>query len=204
MDVTVALDGRRLLEHRFQDREDPPLVLEVMRDLLQAGRAQELRLEASGAGRPLWTSRLSYAPARAGREPVNAGLGLSRVYRVVDHPGQANPRLGQEVECVLTLVVPQERRYLLLHDPFPAGLEPVGAARGGSAPWPWRWRELRKSGLLLYAPMLRPGVYTYRYRLRAVAPGDFVLRPARAEEMYAPEVFGAGAAGRFTIDPGTR
>ena len=197
--VEVDLDGRRLLEHRFKKQSDPPLVLEVMRDLLEAGQTQELRLKAAGAGRPLWTSRLSYAPAQAGKEPVNAGMGVSRFYRVVDHPGQESPRLGQEVECVLTLVVPDDRRYVLLHDPFPAGLEPVDAARGGSAPWPWRWRELRKSGLLLYAPVLEPGVYTYRYRLRAVAPGDFVLRSARAEEMYAPEVFGASPSRRMRV-----
>jgi uncharacterized protein YfaS (alpha-2-macroglobulin family) len=51
----------------------------------------------------------------------------------------------------------------------------------------------------LYADRLEPGVYTFRYRLRAVVPGDFVLRAARVEEMYAPEVFGASAAGRMTI-----
>ncbi len=200
VNIAVTLDGRRLLEHRFKGPEDPPLLLEVMRDLLETGREQRLRLTAEGAGRPLWTSRLSYAPARAGKEPVNAGLGLARFYRLVDSPGALRPRLGQEVECVLTLVVPQQRRYLLLYDPFPAGLEPVGAARGGSAPWPWRWRELRKSGLLLYAPLLKPGVYTYRYRLRAVVPGDFVLRPARAEEMYAPEVFGTSPGGRLRVE----
>ncbi len=200
--IEVALDGRRLLEHQFKDPNQRPVVLEVMRDLLEAGRDQELTLQASGGGRPLWTSRLSYAPAQAGKEPVNAGLGLSRFYRVLDSPGQGRPRLGQEVECVLTLVVPDERRYLLLHDPFPAGLEPVGATRSSSPPWPWRWRELRKSGLLLYAPLLKPGVYTYRYRLRAVVPGDFVLRPARAEEMYAPEVFGTSPGGRLQVTAG--
>jgi hypothetical protein len=113
--------------------------------------------------------------------------------------------VGEEVECVLTVLAPETRHHVLVHDPFPAGLEPVGAEKGaprrpeGEPPGPWRWQEPRRDGLLLYAPRLAPGLYTYRYRLRAVAPGGFVLRPARAEEMYAPEVHGATAAGRLVV-----
>ena len=103
-------------------------------------------------------------------------------------------------------MVNNTRHHVLVQSPFPAGLEPLGAAGGTPVTGdqqntygPWQWKELRKTGLLLYAGRLNPGVYTFRFRLRAVAPGEFVLRPAKAEEMYAPEVFGSTAAGSLKI-----
>ncbi len=203
VNLQVVLDGRELLDHRFSGPGVPPVTVEVVRNLLEPGRAQEVLIRAQGQGRPFWSARLRYAPARPPDRPVNAGLGLSRLYRPADGPDGQPPRVGQEMESVLTLVVTQTRHHVLLSDPFPAGLEPVGAAwgrpRGAQPGGPWRWRELRKDRLLLYAPRLEPGVYSFRYRLRATVPGGFVLRPARAEEMYAPEVFGTSRAGRLVV-----
>ena len=83
-----------------------------------------------------------------------------------------------------------------MFSPFPAGMEPLHASRvdlaerdldtGGV----WNTAEQRDDGLLLYAPVLPPGVYSYTYKLRAAAPGAFVCRPATVEEMYTPEVSG--------------
>jgi uncharacterized protein YfaS (alpha-2-macroglobulin family) len=36
----------------------------------------------------------------------------------------------------------------------------------------------------------REGVYKYSYLTRATTPGQFVVPPAKAEEMYHPETFG--------------
>jgi uncharacterized protein YfaS (alpha-2-macroglobulin family) len=41
-----------------------------------------------------------------------------------------------------------------------------------------------------FASLLWEGVYNYSYVARATTPGRFVAPPAKAEEMYAPEVFG--------------
>jgi uncharacterized protein YfaS (alpha-2-macroglobulin family) len=38
------------------------------------------------------------------------------------------------------------------------------------------------------------GVYRHSYVARATTPGRFVVPPAKAEEMYAPEVFGRGSS----------
>jgi hypothetical protein len=34
------------------------------------------------------------------------------------------------------------------------------------------------------------GVHSYEYVSRATTPGEFVVPPAKAEEMYHPETFG--------------
>jgi alpha-2-macroglobulin len=37
---------------------------------------------------------------------------------------------------------------------------------------------------------LRAGNWNYSYLARATTPGNFVVPPAKAEEMYMPETFG--------------
>jgi uncharacterized protein YfaS (alpha-2-macroglobulin family) len=37
-------------------------------------------------------------------------------------------------------------------------------------------------------------VYEYTYIARATTPGTFVVPPAKAEEMYSPEVFGRSSS----------
>ena len=41
-----------------------------------------------------------------------------------------------------------------------------------------------------FTMLLSEGVWNYSYIARATTPGNFVVPPAKAEEMYAPETFG--------------
>ena len=60
--------------------------------------------------------------------------------------------------------------------------------------WWWgTWYEhqnLRDERAEAFTSLLWDGVYQYSYIARATTPGRFVVPPAKAEEMYAPEVFG--------------
>ncbi|MDI1430319.1 MG2 domain-containing protein [Polyangium sorediatum] len=60
-------------------------------------------------------------------------------------------------------------------------------------------RELRDDRVLFFIDRMPAGMYRYRYLARATSIGTFILPPARAEEMYAPEVFGRTAAGAITV-----
>jgi uncharacterized protein YfaS (alpha-2-macroglobulin family) len=42
-------------------------------------------------------------------------------------------------------------------------------------------------------------VYDYSYIAHATTPGEFVVPPTRAEEIYAPETFGRSATDRVVI-----
>jgi len=60
-----------------------------------------------------------------------------------------------------------------------------------------RWYEhdnLRDERAEAFRSLLYGGVYTYAYVARATTPGTFVVPPAKAEQMYAPEVFGRSAS----------
>jgi uncharacterized protein YfaS (alpha-2-macroglobulin family) len=68
--------------------------------------------------------------------------------------------------------------------------------------WCWRWYEhenLRDDRAEAYATYLGAGTYEYVYEARATTPGEFVVPPARAEEIFAPEVFGRSASARMTV-----
>jgi hypothetical protein len=65
-----------------------------------------------------------------------------------------------------------------------------------------RWyshKSLRDDRVEAYATVLGEGIYTLIYVSRATTSGQFVVPPARAEEMYDPETFGRSAADRVVV-----
>ncbi len=59
--------------------------------------------------------------------------------------------------------------------------------------------ESHDDRVFLYIEKLSPGVYEYEYYLRALTPGVFQRLPARAEELYFPEVFGRTSGAIVTV-----
>lgn len=141
-----------------------------------------------------------------------------------DADGTWRIKAGARVEVTLTMAAQDRRYHVALVDPLPAGLEAVNPAlattgaldpsrdrddRGSNSPygygwWWWRpWYEhenLRDERVEAFTPLLWDGVYTYTYIARATTPGSFVVPPARAEEMYAPETFGRSAGDRVIVE----
>ena len=59
--------------------------------------------------------------------------------------------------------------------------------------------ESHDDRVFLYAEHLEPGVYEYDYYLRALVPGTYQHLPARAEELYFPEIFGRTSGDVITV-----
>ncbi|MBP9664210.1 MAG: hypothetical protein KBD94_06275 [Pyrinomonadaceae bacterium] len=125
---------------------------------------------------------------------------------------------GARVRVRLTMVAQARRYHVALVDPLPAGLEVVnpglavtesipgdsggntsvieyGSPSFGHGSWWWRqyWFEhqnFRDERAEAFASLLWEGVYNYTYVTRATTPGQFIVPPAKAEEMYHPETFG--------------
>ncbi|MGI9054534.1 MAG: hypothetical protein ACR2F2_01895, partial [Pyrinomonadaceae bacterium] len=125
-------------------------------------------------------------------------------------------KAGARVRVRLTMVAQARRYHVALVDPLPAGLEilnpelavteeipadnkPTSVTEYGSRSfgggWWWRrnWFEhqnFRDERAEAFSSLLWEGVYNYSYVTRATTPGQFVVPPAKAEEMYHPETFG--------------
>ena len=125
---------------------------------------------------------------------------------------------GARVRVRLTMVAQARRYHVALVDNLPAGLEILnpelavtevipadtnaapplaeyGSRSYGRGYWSYRqnWFEhqnFRDERAEAFASLLWEGVYNYSYVARATTPGQFVVPPAKAEEMYHAETFG--------------
>jgi uncharacterized protein YfaS (alpha-2-macroglobulin family) len=163
---------------------------------------------------------LRYAPTDLWLDPLDMGFVVQRTYEAVNDPGDVTQdadgvwhiKAGAEVRVKLSMVADSRRYHVALVDPLPAGLEIVNPALAvtGSIPqdqssdnftpgwwWYWPWYEhqnMRDDRAEAFTPLLWDGVYDYTYITRATTPGTFIVPPAKAEEMYSPEVFGRSAS----------
>jgi len=64
----------------------------------------------------------------------------------------------------------------------------------------WDHQNLRDDRAESYASWLWAGTHEFSYVARATTPGTFVVPPSRAEEIYAPEVFGRSATTTMIVE----
>ena len=135
-------------------------------------------------------------------------------------PAATAYQAGDLVRVTLTFTLTKERRFVAVTDPLPAGFEAVeswfnttaqtlsqaqdrqSARRGDRQPADWEswWLlggfdhvERHDDRVQLFATRLGVGSHEFSYVARATTAGTFKTAPARAEEMYTPEVFGRTA-----------
>ncbi|MFZ6027041.1 MAG: alpha-2-macroglobulin family protein [Chloroflexota bacterium] len=210
-------------EHEFRGYSTERSQLDIpMQYLVDAGPGslQNLIVSKEGVGRLYYRLGLRYAPLDLNLPPADMGFVVERTYEGVDNPedvtrgedGVWHIKAGARVRVRLTLVADSRRYHVALVDPLPAGLEIVNpelAVSQGAPPdenfepvpyyhWWWRWtwyehQNFRDARAEAFTSLLWDGVYEYSYIARATTPGRFVAPPAKAEEMYSPEVFGRSA-----------
>ncbi|MHC1729954.1 MAG: alpha-2-macroglobulin [Syntrophobacteraceae bacterium] len=138
-------------------------------------------------------------------------------------------KTGELMRVDIFVSLPAERYFVVVDDPVPGGLEPVSKdlatsseidARKveatipqdsfknrftdwrsfGISRWSFYHKELRHSAARFYSERLNPGNYHLSYTAQAIAPGRFTVLPARAEEMYDPDVFGKSSPAVLKVD----
>ncbi|MEX1346625.1 MAG: alpha-2-macroglobulin family protein [Desulfobacterales bacterium] len=135
---------------------------------------------------------------------------------------------GDLVRVDIFVSLPTARNFVVVDDPVPGGLEPlnrdlatastVDADKGdfkhaggswwfrysdwssyGVSRWSFYHQELRHNAARFYSEYLPAGNYHLSYTAQAIAPGEFVVMPIYAEEMYDPDVFGKGVAAELKV-----
>ena len=219
----VWLQQTYLGEEAFKGRSNKEAQIEVpMKEVPE--KQTDLVIGKTGPGRLYYRIGMTYAPKSLRLPAESRGFTVERKYRGLDNPtdvkqdenGDWIVKAGAKVEVELSMVVTERRYHVALVDPLPAGLEPLNPALLGTPPvstggdvedsmsW-WRWwhwyehENLRDERAEVFASLLYPGVYTYKYTAIATTPGDYVLPPTKAEEMYSPEVYGRNATGRLSV-----
>lgn len=228
-DAKVTLGGKVLIAEDFQGRSLQALSARLPIAAL-GGATSPLVFEKSGAGVLSYSAVLRSAPKLMPTDAKEAGITVQRWFEPWSAPtGQGQVRAvyaGDLVRLRVRVASSQARRFVAVDVPLPGGLEAVDASLASSARLPpapraddegeddhprdddegWFWSpfshtELRDDRVLLFADALPPGVHVATVAARATTPGAFVLRPATAEEMYAPEVWGRSDGGSFEVLP---
>lgn len=167
---------------------------------LQATPNALLSFETQGA--PLfYEATLRYARTEAPSTPLEHGIHVARAFKPL-LAAKSLPFLhvGDSVDVEVVLGTATARDLVVLDDPIPAGFEAVKEEFAVSSDddlatrVPYTHRELRDDRVVTFFDQLPAGLTHIRYRLRVIAAGRFSQPPAKAECMYAPDVFGRTAA----------
>ena len=179
-----------------------------------------------GNGRLYYTLRLNSAIAVDQLDPVSRGFTVERRYydAACDPAAETCEPIdsiaaNERVRVELTVIVPNDRVFVLVEDPIPAGTDAIdpnlltseSGRGGGIVPaegeygrgfWGWWYFDhiqYRDEKVVFLSQFLPAGTYQYSYFLQPNIPGTYQVMPATAREDYFPEVFGRSEGAIFTI-----
>ena len=178
---------------------------------------------SEGSGVLYYRSHLQvYRPAED-VQPYGHGLTISRVYADLSDPEDINftqkGEIGQLIQVQLTLVLENDSYYLMVEDQIPAGaeildtrlktsrqdLEEYQAAAPFKNGWGWWYfnTPLVLDDRVTWAVNFLPaGTYQLTYTISLTHPGEYQVMPARAWQVYFPEVQAISAGEKFVIEIG--
>lgn len=188
-----------------------------LNDLLPDNQDNEITFVRNGAGKMYYDMNLKYYLPTEQIQPRDEGITVDQEYYEVDDKSFEKPVtdlvLGKNYKAKMTLVVPEDRYYVMVEDYLPAGLEGIdfslntsqqGLQNGGMGGgmyegkgnwmdnnmWYFNHSEVRDDRVMYFADSLPKGVYEIEYFVRATTAGKFHDLPSLAQELYFPEVFG--------------
>ncbi len=212
----IALDARSVLEGTFRERRAVAKKISLGLSALRAGTTVPLTVTKDGTGTLYYDARMTYPPGRK-LEARDEGIAVIKRLETPEGKPLGEIKAGSLVMVTVDVVLPQERLFVVVDDPLPAGFEAVNPRflteseerqraldqreEGDEERW---WEgfghvEMRDDRVLLFAESLTAGLHTRRYLARARTFGTFLLPGTQVSEMYAPEVFGRASENTVTI-----
>lgn len=203
----VKLAGGLLMSETFRGRSFETKAGSIPLSELVKGAEYPIDLTRDGRGRLYYTIRMNYYPlgeSRAKEEGFSVTKRIEPVESSLSEDGAF--AAGSIARVTLTITTNQERNFVVVDDPVPAGFEIINTSfltagrnleeRDPNEKDEWWWynpfrhRELYDDRALYFADYLPANVYTLSYLVRATSYGTFNMPSTRIEGMYEPEVFG--------------
>ena len=221
-DVFIA--GEKVLTHMFKGYQYKPFEESIPIAELPEG-SNKIKISKKGQGYLYYVLSYSYR-LKGAQSSRDEGLTIKRTVKNKDTGKligkyEKNPlspltiKAGTVLEVELEFKVNQTSYHLVIDDPIPPGLEAIDASLkttssrydiepmsrttiGGS--WnPINHTEMRDDRIALFADMVRPGIYKYKYLIRATTSGYFLWPCSKVSLMYEPEQFGTSSEGFIEI-----
>jgi len=225
----AMLGDRVVSREQFKGRSTQAAARDIpMTEILAAGpagTARPLTFTRDGSGTLFYSARMRYAADQLFQQGLDNGIRIERSFapyaETGTRPAAASYKAGDLIRITLTLRLTKERRFVAVTDPLPAGFEPleswfsttarsIGTADpdqdDSESSWESIWErggfdhvERHDDRVQLFATRLAEGRHQFSYVVRATTSGTFRTAPARAEEMYEPEVFGRTPTAVITV-----
>ncbi len=205
--ASIAVDGTHVFARLFSGRSTETKKYTMPLTALPKQRQARITFGKAGTGRLYYGMRMTYFPKSesAGRDE---GVTVLRSMEPAEGPTGAAIHAGMLVKVTLSVIAHQDRNYLVVDDPVPAGFEVVstsfqttasnlGESQGASTVF--NHIERYDDRVALFADWMPAGIHSYTYLVRSVHAGIFVQPSTRAECMYEPEVFGRTASGTVLV-----
>lgn len=209
----VSMDNREVLTAMFKSRTAQPKTGSAV--LPPDTEKVKVTFEKEGTGTLYYYLKYKYILKKY-PEKRDAGFSVSKEVRDYDsnEPVKDNRYVrGKRYIVKIKVSSPKQRFFVVLDDQLPAGFEPVNmdfATEGneknvrtsGSDYWWYGFnhREFYRDRVVFFASTMGAHEYQLQYVVRAVTPGSFHVPLLKAEEMYAPEVFGTAYQPDITVD----
>ncbi len=222
--ANVLIAGEKVLTHMFKGHQYKPFE-EFIPIAELPGGPSKINISKKGQGYLYYVLSYSYR-LKGAQSSRNEGLTIKRTVRnkdtgklIAKHENEPLApiaiKAGAVLEVELEFKVNQTSYHLVIDDQIPPGLEAIDASLkttssrydidsqsrttiGGS--WnPINHTEMRDDRVALFADMVRPGIYKYKYLLRATTSGYFLWPCSKVSLMYEPEQFGTSSEGFIEI-----
>lgn len=204
--ITVSAGGSNVMSAVLDSKKKKASSAKPFTSLFEKGDKADVVLTQTGTGRTYYGYRMKFL-AEPRTEPASEGFKIDRIVRPIDGK---TLKSGGKALVTVTVSTPQDRMFVALTAPVPAGFEIVNSALSTSgnaaadlesAQWNsgFDHSEIYEDRLVLMADYLPAGEYSYTFMVQASAAGDFFVPSARVECVYEPEIFGEDAAYRQKI-----
>ena len=206
VNLSVRLNGNRVAQMTDRDvREAGSFSVALTEGLKAGGNVLEVVLDDGPA--VWWSAGLTYTSRQRPVPPENNGFEVGRVYRqirlvtgkkgfetTVEFVGDGIVETGEIVTVEVVVKTEEDREYVVVADPLPAGLEfdrRTTLSLFGPVPKHVH-REAWDDKVVFFLRRMKAGVHRFRYAARAAVRGTYRTPPAYAELMYFPAVRGHG------------
>jgi len=196
---TVALDGKQITSGTVTNSKQVIQDITIPASNIKDG-GSTLSINKAGDGQIYSTLVTSEFHTDRNARSVNHGLSVKREY--VNEKGE-NYSIGVGDTVIVKLAVgglKANENYGVINDELPSGMVPINQSfkneQYGYDPNTYYTSydvsdtEMIEDGMVLSIYQIAPGEKTYTYKARVISEGIFIVPPATASLMYAPEIYG--------------
>ncbi|MEJ2563542.1 MAG: alpha-2-macroglobulin family protein, partial [Anaerolineales bacterium] len=192
----VELDGETIQEGTLT-ADHPMQSIDVRRSQLKSG-INRLKIYNADADRLYFVVSTQLYLSTTHVEAAGS-IEITRDYRIF---GSSKPieaaAVGDVVQVILNVDVPEASSYVIIEDKLPGGLEALNEGLNttshvvdyyGNAQYSWKnlgynYKEIHKDRVSFFVTELKQGRHQFSYYSRVMQEGTFLALPAEAYEMY--------------------